>query len=287
MADIWTIKRLLEWTSEYFAKQGSESPRLDAEILLAHALGLQRIELYTNFETEPPDEPRTRFRELVKRRAAGEPVAYLVGRKEFFSISFEVDAATLIPRPETELLVLEAIDFLKECAEPEPRVLDVGTGSGCIAVAVAKNMPNARITAIDLSKKALEVARCNILKHGLSERVKLLHSDMLANVPPQEFALIVSNPPYVSELEYAELMPEVRDFEPKTALLAGATGTESIRRLIDAAPPFLKREGMILIELSPMIAEACLELLAAEIWTDGRLVKDHARRDRILAARKR
>src|SRR5579875_1165652 len=165
----WTIGRLLDWTTQFFRQKGFESPRLDAEVLLAHALGCKRIDLYIRHTEEATEQSRQRFRELVRQRIEGCPVAYLVGRKEFFSLEFEVHRAVLIPRPDSECLVDECLRLAKELAEPA--ILDMGTGSGCLAVAVAKHHPTAQLTAVDISAEALAVASRNAAKHGVAERI--------------------------------------------------------------------------------------------------------------------
>ncbi len=292
MSETWTVKRLLEWTTDFLKKQGRESARLDAEILLAAALGCQRIELYTNFETEPPEEKKTLFRDYVKRRAAGEPVAYLVGQKEFYSLAFKVDRSVLIPRPETELLVVEALDWIKKQAgRPESkngslRICDMGTGSGAIAVAVAKHAANGRITAVDQSRTALALAAENTKKHQLESRIAFLESDLFGQVD-EEFDLILSNPPYISRPEYEQLSPEVRDYEPRAALLAGEKGTETIERLLPQAAKRLRPGGAIMIEVSPMIADAVAGLFDGKTWTDVRIVKDLAGLKRIVGGSRR
>src|SRR5437870_3202891 len=192
----WTIGALLQWTERFFAQKGVESPRLDAQVLLAHALGCARIDLYARSTDETPEAERTNFRELVKRRVEGCPVAYLVGTKEFYLLPFEVTPAVLIPRPATEALVLAALERLKPLTAP--RVLDVGTGSGCIAVSVAKQKAGATVIAIDQSREALAVARRNAERHAVANRVTFIESDLFAGLPGQTpFDLILSNPPYV------------------------------------------------------------------------------------------
>ena len=178
----WTIGRLLTWTTEFLREKGAEGPRLDAEVLLAHARGCKRIELYTAFEDVAPDELRERFRSLVKERAGGKPVAYLVGQREFFSLPFTVTPDVLIPRPETELLVVRALDLAKEMAKTADRALriaDVGTGSGVLAITLAKHLPKAHITAIDVSPSALAVALRNAKRHGVGDRIEFVEADML------------------------------------------------------------------------------------------------------------
>lgn len=283
----WTVLRLLQWTTEFFQKRGSGSARLDAEVLLAHARQCSRIELYTAFEEEPDEEQRAAFRELVRRRGEGTPVAQLVGYKEFYSLRFRVNEHTLIPRPETEHLVIEALDCAKLMkVEDRPlNVADVGTGTGAIAIAIALHCPSARVIATDLSGPALEVARWNADKHQVADRIEFVACDLLADVSsPQKFDLICSNPPYVSEQEYIELDRSVRDHEPKSALVAGEDGTEVIKRLMAESYDRLNPGGRLIIELSPMIADACEEL-AGQVseFGDVRFIKDFAGQRRILS----
>jgi len=301
--DSWTVLRLLTWTTDFFRQRGSDSPRLDAEVLLAHALRCARIELYTAFNSEPSGEQRQEFRELVRRRGEGVPVAYLVGYREFYSLRLAVSPAVLIPRPETEHLVTVALDYLAsleskavsgERSGRPVRVVDVGTGSGAIAIAVAKHLPTAiaadcRITAIDLSADALQVARDNSETHGVNDRIEFLQGDLLEPLPAEpQFDLVLSNPPYVSQSEYDELSPSVRDHEPRGALLAGPTGTELIVRLIDQAADRLVSGGLLAIELSPMIAEACGERVRADArYHELKFVKDMGGHRRLITALRR
>lgn len=270
--EIWTVQRLLAWTSDFFVRRGIDSPRLDAEVLLAAALKMQRIDLYVNFETIPDDVARGNFRDWVKRRVAGEPVAYLVGHKEFFSLTFQLTRDTLIPRSETELLVIESLDFLR--ANPSmKKVCDVGTGSGCIAIALSQHAKNATITATDISRDAIAVARENGKKHGA--RVEWIESDLLQNLRG-EFDLLVSNLPYVSESEYITLVADVKNYEPRTALVGGGqNGTETIARLVKTAPTHLVSGGMILLEHSPMNAAQVASLFADDMWRNVATLPDH------------
>jgi len=283
----WTVGRLLQWTVDYLKDRGSDSPRLDAEVLLAEALGCRRIELYTTFDQVPDEEPRSRFRDLVRRRAEGTPVAYLVGRREFYSMDFRVTPDVLIPRPETELLVVALLDLARSRPVGEPiAVADVGTGSGAIAVCAAKHLANARLTAIDLSPAALAVARENAALHGVEERIELVQSDLFAAVDPaRQFDFIVSNPPYVTSSEMAGLARDVRDFEPRAALEAGPQGTEVIRALIVQAAGRLKPAGYLLIEIGPAIHDAVVELLESDARLQpGPAIKDLARLPRVVQA---
>ena len=320
----WTIGRLLQWTVDYLKGHASESPRLDAEVLLAEALGCQRIELYTRFDETPGDAMRTAFRELVRRRAEGTPVAYLVGRREFYSLSFRVTPDVLIPRPETELLVVAALDLAKMKGEgrglgtlvpsevandegsgfrvqgsdsPNPQspisnrqisIADVGTGSGIIAVCLARHLPHCRVMAIDVSRAALDVAAGNAKQHGVADRIEFVQSDLFEAVPPERrFDFIVSNPPYVAEAEMQRLAPDVRKFEPRVALLAGPRGTEVIESLIPQAAERLLPGGHLLLEISPMIHDAVRRLLEADFRFDlGPTIKDLARLPRVVQARR-
>ena len=285
-ADQWTVLRLLEWTTGFFQKQGSESPRLDAEILLAHARDCARIELYTAFQEVPSEEQRVAFRELVRRRGEGTPVAQLVGYREFYSLRFRVDDNVLIPRPETEHLVIEALDCAKAMSgQAELHIADIGTGSGAIAVCLAKNLPNSKLVAVDQSPAALEIAKWNAGNHKVDDRIEFVRSDLLSDVSaPDTFDMICSNPPYVSEAEYAELDVSVRDYEPRQALVAGDDGTEVIKRLLFESYSRLRSGGRMIIELSPMIADACADLAEENSeLTDLRFINDLAGHRRVLS----
>lgn len=294
----WTVGRLLQWTTDFLKQRGADSPRLDAEILLAEALGCQRIQLYTAFEEVPSEQQRTAFRELVKRRADGTPVAYLVGRREFYSLSFQVRPGVLIPRPETELIVVTVLDLVKRPSPPAllpegegsqfPLIADVGTGSGIVAVTLAKHLPAARVIATDTSTAALEVAAENARQHGVAERVEFVQCDLLSGADAATtFDFIVSNPPYVSAAEYEKLPRDVKCFEPREALLAGPKGTEVIQRLLPQAVERLRPGGHVLIEISPTIHGTVQELLAATPGLQpGATVKDLARLPRVVQAKR-
>lgn len=244
----WTIGRLLTWTAEFLKKKGSDSPRLDAEVMLAHVLGFERVQLYTHFEDVVGERARGEYRDLVRRRSEGAPVAYLVGRKEFYSLRFDVSPAVLIPRPETEFVVMEFLAAVKEIEEP--MAVDVGTGSGCIAVACAKHKPGARFAAIDASADALEVARRNAARHAVADRIEFLEGDFLAPLAGRPAVdVIVSNPPYITSAEVEALDPGVRDFEPRLALDGGVDGLDAYRRIAAQAPPLLKSGGRLILEI--------------------------------------
>lgn len=263
--DVWTVGRLLTWTTEWLQSRGSESPRLDAEVLLAFVRGCPRIALYTAFEVPVNEAERARFRGLVKRRGEGEPVAYLVGSKEFFSLPFTVGPAVLVPRPETEGLVNRVLDLCRPAvaAGRRPRVIDVGTGSGAIVVTLAKQLAGLDLCATDISASALAVARENAARHGVAERITFLECDLLSD-PQAEgpWDVIVSNPPYVREDEVAALPRDVRDHEPRSALVAGPRGVEVIERLAGQAAGRLAAGGWLLVEVGPSTAEAGRQALA-------------------------
>lgn len=287
--ETWTIGRLLQWTTNYLRERGVENPRLDTEVLLAHARACQRIDLYAAFEEVASDEVRGGFRELVSRRAAGTPVAYLVGHREFFSLSFAVTPDVLIPRPETELLVTTVLDLAKERGTQQPiQIADVGTGSGNVAVSVAKYLPNAAVTALDASPAALEIAKQNAEELDVADKVTFHESDLFAAVPEQmSFDFVVSNPPYVSEPEYADLPREVKEHEPQSALVAGPKGTEVIERLIRHSEDRLRPGGWLLFEISPMIADACRSLLSDGAgWEDVQIIRDLSGLARLVQARR-
>ena len=284
----WTLQRLLEWTTNHFADSGSDSSRLDAEVLLAEALQCQRIELYTRFAEVPAAEPLQKFREWVKRRAAGEPVAYLVGHKEFYSLRFKVTPATLIPRPETEHLIVGAIESCKQYDETI-RIIDVGTGSGCIAVTLAKQLEQEHvIAATDISLEALAVARENAIEHQVESRIRFYEGDLLDALPEgsKPVNLIVSNPPYIGRSEVDTVEATVKDFEPETALFAGEDGTEIIQRLIQQAETMLLPGGTLLFEASPATMDRCEELVKQSALEFVEVINDYAGLKRILVARK-
>jgi release factor glutamine methyltransferase len=280
----WTIGELLDWTANYLAQKGSEFPRLDAEVLLAHALGCKRIELYTRHGEIANPEPRQRYRELVGKRVEGCPVAYLVGRKEFFSLELEVTPAVLIPRPDSEHVVMECLRFAKDL--PEPTILDIGTGSGNLAIAIAHRHKGAKVSAVDISPEALAVAKRNGDKHGVAGRITFLQGDLFAPVAGQRFDFIVSNPPYLPHDEIAKLAPGVRNYEPHRALDGGPDGFAVFDRLVKEAGNCLKLGGYLLIEIgAPQEEAARMRLTAHGGYKLADTVHDYSGHPRVLAAR--
>jgi release factor glutamine methyltransferase len=282
----WTIGRLLSWTASYLAEKGSEFPRLDAEVLLAHALGCRRIELYTRHQEPALEGVRTRFRELINKRVEGCPVAYLVGRKEFFSLEFEVTPAVLIPRPDTECVVLECLRLAKGMSQPN--VLDLGTGSGNLAVAVAHHLKAAQVTAVDISADALVVAERNARKHSVSIRIAFLKGDLFEPVFQDErFDFIISNPPYIPTEEIAKLAAGVRDYEPHRGLDGGPDGFAVFDRIVDQARPFLKGGGYLILEIgAPQEAHARARIEQFSEYELGPTIRDGAGHPRVLQAKR-
>jgi release factor glutamine methyltransferase len=290
----WTIKKLLDWITSHFTEKELDSPRLFAEMLLAHVLEKSRIELYTNFNKTVSPEKLAQLRDLVRRAAASEPVQYLTGRCEFYSLTVKVDRRCLIPRPETELLVERAIEYLRTAFKNSPHhpaVLDLCTGSGCIAVAIAKNFPTARVTATDISEDTLAVAAENVETHSLGDSVKLLqgslYEPLVDNLDPKGFDLIVSNPPYISQSEYENLPQNIRSYEPSSALLAGPDGMDIYRQIASDIEHWLKSPGLLLLETDPLKAQPLAELLnSAADFAEISIEKDLAGCERIVRARR-
>ena len=283
----WTVGRILEWTAQHLKKSGSDTPRLDAELLLAKARGCPRIQLYVQFNEVVPDAQRAVMRDLVRRRAQSEPVAHLVGHREFFSLDFAVSPDVLIPRPDTETLVLDLITHARRL--PAPAILDVATGSGCIAIAAAVQVPAARVTASDVSPAALTLARQNADRHGVAARITFLEGDLLAPLPAgAQFDFLVSNPPYIPTAQLETLDREVRDYEPRLALDGGPDGLRFLATLLQQAPSVLVPGGRLLLEFTPEQAPALLELATAQPErSDPAVLKDLAGRPRVLVATRR
>jgi release factor glutamine methyltransferase len=268
---------VLRRASEHLAKT-SETGRLDAELLLAHALGRQRIELYTDFDRPLTSDELDAYRGLVARRARHEPVAYILGEWGFRRLTLAVDRRALIPRPETEIVVERALAQLS--GVEQPRVLDVGTGTGAIALAIADEHPGARVTAIDVSPDALALARENVKRTGLP--VELLEHDLLGGLPGGPYELVVSNPPYVEPTDLETLMPDVRDYEPHVALV-GSGATEAIAR---AAADVLVPGGVLVLEVGDGQALATAAFLDGEGYRDVVATADLTGRDRVVEGRR-
>lgn len=285
--DPWTVGRLLEWTTGHFREKKLDSPRLDAEVLLAHVLACRRIDLYASFDAEVAPADRAAYRNVVRLRTEGNPVAYLVGKREFYSLDFYVDESVLIPRPETEILVGEALQRLPRDAPF--RFLDVGVGSGAAAVALAVHRPLATGVAVDVSPAALHVAEKNARQHGVDDRISFAQSNLFERLPSGErYDLIVSNPPYVRTSERPGLPREVREHEPAVALAGGDDGLACLRPLLEGAPDRLVAGGWILLEFGIDHADA-LRAIAESVgrYDSIAVVDDAQRRPRVFCARAR
>jgi len=280
-----TVLEIIKRTTEFLQKHGIESPRLNAELLVGHSLGLKRMQLYLQFERPLAEAELAKIRPLVKRRSEREPLQYIVGTTEFSGLTLKVDRRALIPRPETELLVEMAKELC--AATPPARVLDLGTGTGAIALALAKHFAAAAVTAVDVSPEALALAGENAATLGLAERVRLQQSDWFAALPSGEkFDLIVANPPYLSDAETKETTPEVQKFEPWNALSAGPDGAEALRAIIAAAPAWLEAGGRLLLETGIAQHVQLLEAAKAAGFSSVESRRDLTGRDRFVIAQR-
>lgn len=277
-----TVLEIIKRSTDFLAKHGVESARLNAELLVGHALGLKRMQLYLQFERPLAEAELARIRPLVKRRSEREPLQYIVGSTEFAGVTLKVDRRALIPRPETELVV----EFARELYPSAPRrILDLGTGSGALALALAKQFGEAKVWALDVSRDALALATENATALGLSERVTFLESNWFSAVPAGEvFDLIVANPPYLSGSEVQETAPEVQKFEPHNALSSGATGLEALERIIDEAKAFLSPGAWLICETGIAQHTMLVERLRARGYGKVESRKDLTGRDRFVFA---
>jgi release factor glutamine methyltransferase len=251
------------------------SPRLNAETLLMFTLGCDRAHLFAHPERKLTPQEKINYQEAIAQRASGIPTQYITGHQEFWGMDLIVSPAVLIPRPETEHVVEAALGVIRNggrASSPGFRIIDVGTGSGCIALALAKELPQAEIHATDISSAALEIARANAARHGLNHRIQFRQTDLLRGFGPGCFDLIVSNPPYVGESEEDQVQLEVRKFEPRNAVFGGPTGLEVIQRLIPQAHATLRPGGLLIMEISGTIVEGVKRLLAG--WSELRVVND-------------
>jgi len=288
---------LLEWTIDYFRKKGVDTPRSEAEVLLAHTLGLRRIDLYLRYDQPLSPDELVSFKEVVRRRVAHEPSQYITGRREFWSLEFEVNPAVLIPRPETEILVERAVDCILE--RGYRRVLEIGTGSGAIIVSVAHELPVLDfLVATDISTEAIAVARRNALKHGVAERISFVVMDLFSAFRPGTlFDLIVSNPPYVSREEYETLAPEIRNHEPPLALLGGGPdGLDTVKAVLAGGWDYIAPGGVMLVEIGYKQAQKAMEFFKEMLKKQGEdegsschisVIKDYAGLDRVLCVEKK
>lgn len=280
MEEIWTVKKILDWAIGDFKGKGMDSPRLEAELLLAGVLHCDRISLYTGFDRPLEGGELQSFRGFVIRRRKGEPAAYILEHKEFWSLDLKISKEVLVPRPDTETLVQAALDLVGDSV---CRVLDLGTGSGCVAIAMARERELLEIDAVDISAGACEIARQNVSKHGLDDRVRVFEGDLFTALTTGErYGMIVTNPPYVIDTEIDELEQEVR-LEPRIALAGGEDGLDVVRRILDGASSYLLPAGWLLVEIDPrQAATVASDIGPATLGVEGRIVKDLAGRDRVV-----
>ncbi len=277
-----TVLEIIKKTTDFFAGKSIESPRLQAELIIGHVLGLKRMQLYLQFERPLAEPELEKIRPLVRRRSQREPLQYVLGETEFHGLHLKMDRRALIPRPETELLVVSA---LAACVAPPARVLDLGTGSGAIALAIAKEVPGAAVTAVDLSDEALALARENAVSTGLGERVAFLKSSWFASLPAGAcFELIVANPPYLSADETAATAPEVRAYEPAQALTSADGGYADLRIIIAGALPFVAPGGLIALETGIAQHAELLALALSSGFDRTESRQDLTGRDRFVLA---
>ncbi|MBO8157967.1 peptide chain release factor N(5)-glutamine methyltransferase [Thermosyntropha sp.] len=282
MQNIWRIRDLLDWTTRYFSEKGLDKPRLEAELLLAEALGKDRVYLYTNYDLPVNRNEREIYKEWIKRRVRGEPLAYITEHKEFMSLDFKVNHHVLIPRPDTEILVETAMKAAEDF-EGEIRICDVGTGSGAIAVSLAFYLKKAKVYATDISPEALDVARENAQRNGVE--LVLGQGDLLEPFKDEErFHIITANLPYINEAEYEALDITVRGYEPRLALFAPGDGLDIYRRLVPEAYELLENNGYLLIEIGYNQAEEALKVV--KDFASAEIIKDLAGRDRVIKAKK-
>ena len=289
---VWTVRRLLDWTASHLERQGIDQPRLAAEMLLAHVLQTQRIKLYMDMDRPASPLERAAYRDLVEKAAAHHPVQYLVGRAWFFSLDFEVNAAVLIPRPCTETIVEHVIQHCRRAPGfANPLIADIGTGSGAIAVALAKNLPTARLVATDISEAALEVARRNAARHAVAERIEFRAGSLYdplsqAGGVTGPLHFIASNPPYIPDDEWPDQVDRhVREHEPVTALRGGPDGMDVLRPLIQQAPEHLRSGGQLVFEIPAARKALALEIGAGtRHLTNAHVLADHEGLPRVLVA---
>jgi release factor glutamine methyltransferase len=282
-----TVSRALDEATQFLAGKRPRTPRLDAEVLMAFVLGQTRTQLYTAAFTNLSEPQRERFLQLLERRASGVPVAYLVGWKEFYGRRFEVSPEVLIPRPESELVVEVGLQYLEQSRLARPRILDLCTGSGCLAITLAMEVAEAQVRASDICPKALEIARTNVVAHQLERRLKLYEGDLFEALPPgrQPYDLIVSNPPYVATDCGPRPEAGVVRYEPNLALFAGRDGCDVIRRLILECPRFLNPGGALVLEMAPFQIEGMEALLQERGFAETRISPDLAGLPRVVSGR--
>lgn len=280
-ADVWTIRRVITWATDDLKKRGSSSPRLDVELLLCKVLEIDRVALLIQADKPLDKTELASYRALHVRRRAGEPVAYLLGVREFYGRTFRVDARVLIPRPDTEVLVEVALTRTRALSL-SARVLDACTGSGCVAITLAKERPTTRVIGTDISDGALAVARDNVVRLGAAHNTGFVRTDLFRGIEGP-FDLITSNPPYIPDAEIAELMVDVRAYEPRLALAGGGDGLSFVRRIAEEAPQLLTRGGVLAVEIGAGQAGDAASILEAKGFTGLQKARDMAGIERVVS----
>lgn len=280
--DVWTISSLLNWTVNYFKSKNIESARLDAEVLLSHVLGQERIYLYVHFDEPMQQDELNKFREYVKKRAQHVPVAYIIGEREFMGLPFKVTPDTLIPRPDTEILVENVLANVDK--NKEMMIADIGTGSGAIILSLLANLPNAAGKTVDIAPKAIEVAKENAVNLQVDDRCEFFTGDLFAPLQDDKFDVIVSNPPYIPQKDIAGLEDDVKAYEPVSALTDGGDGLSYYRRLLGEGRAYLKENGFIALEIGIYQSKAVKRMAEENGWKNIKVIKDYAGIDRVVLA---
>ena len=280
--DVWTINSLLNWTVNYFKSKNIQSARLDAEVLLSHVLRQERIYLYVHFDEPMEQNELSKFREYVKKRAQHVPIAYIIGEREFMGLPFKVTKDTLIPRPDTEILVENVLNNVDKDKEIE--IVDIGTGSGAIILSLLVNLPKAQGKTVDISSKAIEVAKENAVNLQVNDRCEFFVGDLFAPLNGNKFDLIVSNPPYIPQKDIATLEDDVKEYEPVSALTDGGDGLSYYRRLLSEGKAYIKENGFIALEIGIYQSEDVKQIAMDNGWKNIKIIKDYAGIDRVVLA---
>ena len=280
--DVWTISSLLNWTVNYFKSKNIQSARLDAEVLLSHVLRQERIYLYVHFDEPMEQNELSKFREYVKKRAQHVPIAYIIGEREFMGLPFKVTKDTLIPRPDTEILVENVLNNVDKDKEIE--IVDIGTGSGAIILSLLVNLPNAQGKTVDISSKAIEVAKENAVNLQVNDRCEFFVGDLFAPLNGNKFDLIVSNPPYIPQKDIATLEDDVKEYEPVSALTDGGDGLSYYRRLLSEGKAYIKENGFIALEIGIYQSNDVKQIAMDNGWKNIKIIKDYAGIDRVVLA---
>lgn len=281
--EIWTIGKILKWTEQYFAKAELDSPRLDAEVLLAHVLKKERIFLYVHFDQPLDPAELAEYKACIRQRVQHVPVAHITGHKEFMGLDFKVTKDTLIPRPDTEILVEAVLQRLKAGPESDLRLADIGTGSGAICLSLLNYLPQLQAVTVDISPRAIEVARENAAALGVAERIEFFQGDLLEPIKDRRFEAIVSNPPYIPKSDILTLAQDVKDYEPMSALDGGEDGLDFYRRLLQEAPDLLEPGGFLAVEVGIGQAQVLAEMAKVMTpWGRSEIIKDLAGIERVV-----